>query len=97
MEKRRHLVLKRAFDIVTALMILLIAAVPMLVIAVMIKLDSKGPVMYRQERITTYGKRFRIHKFRTMIQNADRVGSAVTVSNDNRITRVGALLRGSAS
>ena len=93
-KKRCHLVLKRAFDIVTALMILLIAAVPMLVIAVMIKLDSKGPVMYRQERITTYGKRFRIHKFRTMIQNADRVGSAVTVSNDNRITRVGALLRG---
>lgn len=93
-KKRRHLAVKRLFDIVTAMILLLIAAVPMIVIAVMIKLDSKGPVMYRQERVTTYGKRFRIHKFRTMIANADRVGTAVTVSNDNRITRVGALLRG---
>lgn len=93
-KKRRHLAVKRAFDVVTALVLLLVAAVPMIVIAVMIKLDSKGPVMYRQERVTTYGKRFRIHKFRTMIQNADRVGTAVTVSNDARITRVGSLLRG---
>ncbi|WP_196231584.1 sugar transferase [Ruminococcus flavefaciens] len=93
-KKRRHLAVKRAFDIVTASVLLMIAAVPMIVIAVMIKLDSKGPVLYRQERVTTYGKRFRIHKFRTMVQNADRVGSAVTVSNDSRITRVGSLLRG---
>ena len=93
-KKRRHLAVKRLLDIVTAMILLLIAAVPMIVIAVMIKLDSRGPVMYRQERVTTYGKRFRIHKFRTMIANADRVGTAVTVSNDNRITRVGALLRG---
>lgn len=72
----------------------MITAIPMIIIAVLIKLDSKGPVLYRQERITTYGKRFRIHKFRTMVQNADRVGSAVTVSNDNRITRIGSKLRG---
>ncbi len=93
-KKRRHLAVKRAFDIITALFLLFITAVPMIVIAVMIKLDSKGPVLYRQERITTYGKRFRIHKFRTMIANADKVGTAVTVSNDNRITRVGSMLRG---
>jgi lipopolysaccharide/colanic/teichoic acid biosynthesis glycosyltransferase len=93
-KKRRHLALKRAFDIVTSLLLFIMAAIPMLVIAVMIKLDSKGPVLYRQERITTYGKRFRIHKFRTMVANADRVGTAVTVSNDNRITRVGSMLRG---
>ena len=93
-KKRRHLAVKRAFDLITAWILLFIAAIPMIVIAVMIKLDSKGPVMYRQERVTTYGKRFRIHKFRTMIQNADRVGTAVTVSNDARITRVGSLLRG---
>jgi lipopolysaccharide/colanic/teichoic acid biosynthesis glycosyltransferase len=93
-KKRRHLAVKRAFDIVTALVFLIFAAIPMLVIAVMIKLDSKGPVLYRQERITTYGKKFRIHKFRTMIENAERVGTAVTVSNDSRITRVGSLLRG---
>ncbi|EWM52261.1 hypothetical protein RF007C_12985 [Ruminococcus flavefaciens 007c] len=93
-KKRRHLAVKRAFDIATALTFLMLAAVPMMIIAVMIKLDSKGPVLYRQERITTYGKRFKIHKFRTMVENADRVGTAVTVSNDNRITRVGSLLRG---
>ena len=93
-KKRRHLAVKRAFDIVAALIFLVFAAIPMLVIAVMIKLDSKGPVLYRQERITTYGKKFRIHKFRTMIENAERVGTAVTVSNDSRITRVGSLLRG---
>ncbi len=93
-KKRRHLAVKRAFDIATALIFLMLAAVPMMIIAVMIKLDSKGPVLYRQERITTYGKRFKIHKFRTMVENADRLGTAVTVSNDNRITRVGSLLRG---
>ena len=93
-KKRGHLAVKRAFDSVTALFLLMIAAIPMIIIAVMIKLDSKGPVLYRHERVTTYGKRFRIHKFRTMVQNADRVGSAVTVSNDNRITRVGSMLRG---
>ena len=93
-KKRRHLAVKRAFDLITAWILLFIAAIPMIVIAVMINLDSKGPVMYRQERITTYGKKFRIHKFRTMVDNADSVGTAVTVSNDNRITRVGALLRG---
>lgn len=93
-KKRRHLAVKRAFDVAAALLLLAVTAIPMIVIAVMIKLDSKGPVLYRQERVTTYGKRFRIHKFRTMVQNADRVGTAVTVSNDNRITRVGSLLRG---
>lgn len=93
-KKRRHLAVKRAFDVAAALLLLAVTAIPMIVIAVMIKLDSKGSVLYRQERVTTYGKRFRIHKFRTMVQNADRVGTAVTVSNDNRITRVGSLLRG---
>ncbi|WP_431768014.1 sugar transferase [Ruminococcus flavefaciens] len=93
-KKRGHLAVKRMFDIITAVILLLLAAIPMIIIALMIKIDSRGPVMYRQERVTTYGKHFRIHKFRTMIQNADRVGTAVTVSNDNRITRMGSLLRG---
>ena len=93
-KKRRHLAVKRGFDIVTAMILLLLAAIPMMVIAIMIKIDSRGPVLYRQERVTTYGKHFKIHKFRTMIQNADRVGTAVTVSNDSRITRVGSMLRG---
>jgi lipopolysaccharide/colanic/teichoic acid biosynthesis glycosyltransferase len=73
---------------------LIILAIPMAVIAVMIKLDSSGPVFYRQERVTSYGKKFRIHKFRTMVDNADKIGTAVTVGGDSRITKVGAKLRG---
>ena len=93
-KKRFSLICKRAFDIVVSLIMLIILAIPMLIIAAWIKADSTGPVMYRQERVTTYGKHFRIHKFRTMVQNADKIGSAVTVGNDSRITKVGAKLRG---
>ena len=92
-KKRGQLILKRLFDLVVSLILLLVLAIPMAIIAVMIKLDSEGPVFYRQERITTYGKHFRIHKFRTMVSNADKIGTAVTVGNDSRITRVGAKLR----
>ena len=93
-KKRGQLVLKRIFDIAAALILLILLAIPMAVIAVMIKRDSEGPVFYRQERVTTYGRHFRIHKFRTMVSNADKIGTAVTVGNDSRITRVGAKLRG---
>ena len=65
----------------------------MIVIAVWIKTDSEGPVFYRQERVTRDGKHFRIHKFRTMVVNADRIGTAVTVGNDKRITNAGEKLR----
>ncbi len=92
--KRGELFLKRLFDILASVILLIILALPMLLIAVLIKADSPGPVLYRQERVTTYGKRFRIHKFRTMVNNADKFGSAVTVGNDSRITRIGAKLRG---
>lgn len=87
------LLLKRLFDVVIALVLLVILAIPMLIIAIAVKMDSEGPVYYRQERVTTYGKHFRIHKFRTMVSNADQIGTAVTVSNDSRITQVGARLR----
>ena len=93
-KKRGQLALKRAFDVVVAWIMLLFLAIPMAIIAIAIKLDSKGPVFYRQERVTTYGKKFRIHKFRTMVNNADKIGSAVTVGNDSRITKVGSKLRG---
>lgn len=93
-KKRIGLVLKRMMDLFGGLVLLVLLAIPMAVIAVMIKLDSEGPVFYRQERITTYGKHFRIHKFRTMVSNADKIGTAVTVGNDSRITKVGAKLRG---
>lgn len=92
-KKRVQLFLKRCFDLVVSIILLLIIALPMLIIAICVKLDSKGPVFYRQERVTTYGKRFRIHKFRTMVSNADKIGSLVTVGNDSRITRVGSKLR----
>lgn len=92
-KKRGQLVFKRIFDLVVGLILVTILAIPMVIIAMMIKLDSEGPVFYRQERVTTYGKHFRIHKFRTMVSNADKIGTAVTVGNDNRITRVGSKLR----
>lgn len=93
-KKKVSLVFKRAFDFVGGLILLVLLTIPMAIIAVWIKLDSEGPIFYRQERITAYGKHFKIHKFRTMVNNADKIGSAVTVGNDSRITKVGAKLRG---
>lgn len=93
-KKRLSLGLKRMMDLIGGVVLLVILAIPMAIIAVMIKLDSEGPVFYRQERITTYGKHFKIHKFRTMVSNADKIGTAVTVGNDSRITKIGAKLRG---
>lgn len=93
-KKKTSLALKRAFDFIGGLVLLFLLAIPMIIIAIMIKLDSKGPVFYRQERVTTYGKHFRIHKFRTMVSDADKIGTAVTVNGDNRITKVGNRLRG---
>ena len=92
-KKQGSLLLKRIFDFVTAILLFLILAIPMAMIAIWIKLDSEGPVFYRQERVTTYGSHFRIHKFRTMVNNADKIGTAVTVSGDARITKVGQKLR----
>lgn len=92
-KRRGQLIIKRAFDVLGGLLLFVVIAVPMAVIAIWIKLDSKGPVMYRQERVTTYGRHFHIHKFRTMVNNADKIGSTVTVDNDSRITRAGAKLR----
>ena len=91
--KRGQLILKSVFDVAAALVLLLILALPMLAIAAWIRLDSKGPVFYRQERVTKCGKHFRIHKFRTMVMDADRIGTAVTVGGDSRITGAGKKLR----
>ena len=84
---------KRLMDIIVAFIMLVVLALPMLVIAVLIKLDSRGPVLFRQERITQYGKTFTIFKFRTMEVNASELGAQVTVDNDSRITKVGRVLR----
>lgn len=93
-KKQISLIFKRLFDIVVSLIMLLILSPVFLVLAIAIKLDSKGPVFYRQVRVTQYGKEFRIFKFRTMVNNADKIGSQVTVGGDSRITRVGKVIRG---
>lgn len=87
------LLLKRIFDIVVSLVMLIILSPFFLILAIAIKIDSPGPVFYRQERVTQYGKKFRIFKFRSMVSNADKIGSAVTVNNDSRVTRVGKFIR----
>lgn len=92
-KKQISLIFKRSFDIVVSLIMLLILSPVFLVLAIAIKLDSKGPVFYRQVRVTQYGKEFRIFKFRTMVNNADKIGSQVTVGGDSRITRVGKVIR----
>lgn len=84
---------KRLLDVFASLDLIILLGIPMIIIAIMIKCDSKGPVFFRQERVTTYGARFKIHKFRTMVNNAEKLGTSVTVDNDNRITKVGAKLR----
>lgn len=91
--KKGQLILKRLFDIFVSVILIVFLSIPMIVISVLIKVDSKGPVLYRQERVTSYGKHFRIHKFRTMVSNADKIGSLVTVGNDSRITTIGSKLR----
>ncbi|MBQ9189636.1 MAG: sugar transferase [Clostridia bacterium] len=92
-QKRGQLICKRTFDLIVGLLLLVLLLLPMAVIAVLIKLDSEGPVFYRQERVTTYGRRFRIHKFRTMVTNADKLGTLVTTEGDRRVTKIGAKLR----
>ncbi len=92
-KKRFSLAMKRLFDILVSAIMLVILSPVFLILAIAIKIDSSGPVFYRQERVTAYGKRFRIHKFRTMVNNADKKGSLVTVKNDSRVTRVGKLIR----
>lgn len=94
LKKRKFsLLVKRCFDIIVSLCMLAVIFVFLLIIAIAIKIDSKGSVFYRQRRVTKYGKVFRIFKFRTMVSDADKIGTLVTLSNDARITRVGRFLR----
>lgn len=92
-KKRASLIVKRMFDIVCSGILLVVLSPVFAVLAIAIKFDSPGPVFYRQERVTQYGRIFRIHKFRTMVNHADKIGSSVTVSGDNRITSTGVFLR----
>lgn len=92
-KKNFSLFWKRIFDIFTAFIMLVILSPVFLILAIAIKIDSRGPVFFRQERVTQYGKIFRIFKFRTMVNNADKLGSQVTVNNDVRVTKVGKFIR----
>lgn len=91
--KKRQLVLKRMFDVVVGICIAIVLSPVMFIISVLIKMDSKGPVMFKQERVTTNGRIFRIYKFRTMVVNAESIGTQVTTKSDSRITRMGKILR----
>lgn len=91
--KKLSLFFKRIFDIVVSLIMIILCSPILLIISILIVKDSKGGVFYRQERVTQYGRVFRIFKFRTMVQNADQIGTQVTVSNDSRITKIGSKLR----
>lgn len=94
LQKRKiSLFFKRVFDIVVSLIMIILCSPILLIISILIVKDSKGGVFYRQERVTQYGRVFRIFKFRTMVQNADQIGTQVTVSNDSRITKIGSKLR----
>jgi lipopolysaccharide/colanic/teichoic acid biosynthesis glycosyltransferase len=91
--KRCSLFAKRIFDVVVAILTFIILAPIFIILSLAIKIDSKGPVMFRQTRVTQYGKKFKIFKFRTMVNNADKIGAQVTTKNDVRVTRVGRFLR----
>ena len=92
-QKQGSLILKRIFDVTVSAVMLLLLSPVFLILAIAIKLDSPGPVFYRQVRVTQYGKTFRIFKFRSMVTNADKIGTQVTVGNDSRITRIGKFIR----
>ena len=92
-KKRAALFCKRLFDIIVSAVMLVVLSPVFLLLAIAIKLDSPGPVFFRQVRVTQYGKQFRIFKFRSMVNNADKLGSQVTVSGDSRVTKVGKLIR----
>lgn len=91
--KRKSLLAKRLFDVVVSFLLLVVLSPAFLLLAAIIKTDSPGPVFFRQERVTQYGKRFRIFKFRTMAANAENAGAQVTILHDMRVTKAGKYLR----
>ena len=92
-KRKASLFFKRVFDVIVSFIAIIILSLPMLIVAILIKCDSRGPVFFRQERVTTFGAKFRIHKFRTMVNNADKMGTSVTIGNDCRITKIGSKIR----
>ena len=92
-KKRMSLALKRMTDVIVSLVLLVILIIPIIIIAAAVKATSEGPVFYKQVRVTKYGRHFKILKFRTMIENADKIGPSVTTQSDERVTGIGGKLR----
>ena len=92
-KKKLSLLLKRGFDLIAATIMVAVFLPVLAVVSILIVTDSKGGVFYRQERVTQYGKKFKILKFRTMVRDADKIGTQITVQNDGRVTRIGSILR----
>ena len=90
---RGEIILKRFFDFIISLIVLIVFGPLFLILGILIKKDSEGPVFYRQIRIGKDGKPFKIYKFRTMVNNADKSGVTSTKSDDVRITRMGKFVR----
>ncbi|MEE0929610.1 MAG: sugar transferase [Acutalibacteraceae bacterium] len=92
-KKKVSLFLKRVMDIILSAILIIVLLIPMVVIAIMVKCDSKGPILFKQVRVTTYGRKFKILKFRTMVENAEQMGGLITEANDKRITKLGEKMR----
>ena len=92
-KKKISMFLKRCMDVVLSAVLLVVLAPVLVVIGIAVRLDSPGPALFRQVRVTQYGRQFRIFKFRTMVDHADQMGSQVTAGGDKRITRLGAKMR----
>lgn len=92
-KKKAGLIAKRAGDVLLSAILIVLLSPVLLVISLVIVCDSRGGVFFVRNRVTTYGRVFRIFKFRTMVSNAESLGSQVTVSNDSRVTRCGRFLR----
>lgn len=92
-KKRGTLLLKRLFDVVAGVIAFVVLIPLILLLFFIIKLDSKGTAIFRQVRVTQYNKTFHILKFRTMVENAEKIGTQVTMNNDSRVTKIGKFLR----
>jgi len=92
-KKQGSLFMKRIADLFLSLLLLILLAIPCALLAILVKRDSRGPVLFRQERVTQFGKRFSIFKFRTMVEDAPSLGAQVTGRGDSRVTKLGKTLR----
>lgn len=92
-KRRLYRTVKRVLDVLFSLSALILLLPAMATIAIAVRMDSKGPVIFRQQRVTAYGRLFNIYKFRSMVHHAEALGSQITVQGDSRITKVGGFLR----